>query len=214
MTLELTAAVVAGLWGGGHCVGMCGPLLLALRLGQRPWLLLLANLGRICSYALAGALLAGSSQQLGQLAELRPDHPAWRWALGGMMILSGLQLLGLWRGLHRLEALLAPLWQRLNRYARPLLPPRTPLQALLFGVLWGWLPCGLVYGMLLWAMLQADALQGAALMMVFGLSTVPMLFAMAWLGDKAFSLLPARRLHQFSGVLLLLLGVATMVTAA
>ena len=132
---------------------------------------------------------------------------------GAMMILSGLQLLGLWRGLHRLEALLAPVWQRLNRYVRPFLPPRTPLQALLFGLLWGWLPCGLVYGMLLWAMLQADAAQGALLMAVFGASTVPMLFAMAWLGDKVFTLLPARRLHQFSGVLLLLLGAATIITA-
>lgn len=213
MLLELSAAVVAGFWGGGHCAAMCGPLLLALRLGQQPLLLLIANIGRICSYALAGALLAGSSQQLGLLAGVRPDHPAWRWGLGAVMILSGLQLLGRWRGFYRLEALLAPLWQRLNHYARPFLPPRTPLHALIFGLLWGWLPCGLVYGMLLWALLQPDALSGAALMATFGLGTVPMLFAMAWLGDRVFTLLPTQRLQQVSGLLLLLLGLATIISA-
>jgi len=213
MAPEYLAAALAGLLGGGHCIAMCGPLLLATRLGRRPMLLVMANLGRIASYALAGALVAGASQQLGRISAIRLDHPGWRWALGAMILLSGIQLCGWWRGLHQLEAVIGPLWRRLSLRFKGFIPPQTPFQALCFGLLWGWLPCGLVYGVLLWALLQPTALQGSAIMVVFGLSTVPLLAIGAWSGEALLTRVPRARLTQITGYILILLGLFTIASA-
>lgn len=210
---EYLAALTAGLLGGGHCLAMCGPLLLAMRLGRTPRLLLAAQLGRIASYMLAGALVAGASSQLGTVSQLRPDHPAWRWLLGGLIIITGIQLTGWWRGFHQLERWLAPLWHHVSHRFRTILPPRTLWQALLFGVLWGWLPCGLVYGVLLWALAQPGPWHGALLMACFGLATVPMLVVATMGGEALLARVPRRQLSRYSGLLVIAIGVLLIIAS-
>lgn len=194
--LGLLSAFLVGLLGGVHCLGMCGGLVGALTLdagrgpagsASRAWGIQLAyNLGRIASYTLAGALVGGLGVLLaGQL----PVQWAQRVLLGlagGFMVLLGLYLSGGWLGLRHVERLGVGLWRRLQPLGRRWLPPRRWQQALPLGLVWGWLPCGLVYSVLIWTLSAGGMLQGAALMLAFGLGTLPNLLLMGaaatWLG--------------------------------
>lgn len=188
---QLLSAFVVGLLGGAHCLGMCGGLVGALtfglprerrqRLGDLLPLQLAYNLGRILSYGLAGGLMGGLGLLL---AGVLPVYQAQKalFALAGLcMIALGLYLGGWWRGLNRLEALGGHLWRRLEPLGRRLLPVTSPGRALVLGLVWGWLPCGLVYSVLVWAVAAGGVLPGAALLLAFGLGTLPNLLAMSLL---------------------------------
>lgn len=217
--MPLLAALVAGLFSSAHCFGMCGGIAAALGSGtpalQRGPVKglgyqLLFNSGRILSYAIAGSIAGGMSFWLGSLI----DIPAWtailRVATGLVMVAIGLQLAINWRGLRHIEALGSRFWRRLAPLVGRLLPVRTPQEALGVGMLWGWLPCGLVYTMLLAAATSGNALSGGAMMLAFGVGTLP---AMVTLGFGAGSLsrvLAKTTLRRSAGVLLLLFGIWTM----
>ncbi len=143
------------------------------------------NLGRIAGYTLAGALMGA----LGVVAiQFLPLHLAQRVLYGiaaVFMILLGLYLGGWWRGLVRLERIGAVLWRRIEPLGRRLLPIRNGWQALGVGLVWAWLPCGLVYSVLIWAVSSGGPLQGAALMLAFGLGTLPNLLGIGLLAGAA-----------------------------
>jgi sulfite exporter TauE/SafE len=95
------------------------------------------------------------------------------------MVVLGLYVAGWWNGLLRVERIGGRLiWQRLQPLGRRLLPVQSPARAFQLGLLWGWLPCGLVYSVLIWSVAAGSALHGAALMLSFGLGTLPTLLAM------------------------------------
>lgn len=182
MPLELTflSAVVVGLLGSTHCLGMCGGIVAALNLGtgveppgKRRSLFgynLLYNLGRISSYGVIG-LAAGHLG--GELLHANPA--AGKLFAAAFMIALGLYLANWWRGLAVLERFGQKLWRHIQPLGQRLLPVRNPGQAFLLGLLWGWLPCGLVYAVLAWALTAGSALEGALLMLGFGVGTLPAL---------------------------------------
>lgn len=214
--LGLLAAFLVGLLGSVHCVGMCSGIAGLLGAGQasapqprRIANTLGYNAGRITSYALAG-LVAG---WLGSGAyELFPMSRVAEVGLilsGSFMIMLGLYLANWWRGLATLEAFGAVLWKRVQPLSRHVLPVRSPGQAIVLGMLWGWLPCGLVYATLVWALFAADPVYSALIMVCFGLGTWPMLLA---LGGIAEHISRARRhpnVRRGAGVLIIAFGVLT-----
>ena len=109
---------------------------------------------------------------------------AWRrWLMVSLLVAIGLHLAGLLPGLARIERLGRAVWRRIEPRARRLLPVRTPGQALALGALWGFLPCGLVYTMLLTAAASGGIGAGAVVMAAFGLGTLPALLAAGlWFG--------------------------------
>jgi hypothetical protein len=131
---------------------------------------------------------------------------AGRLLSGGFMVALGLYLAGWWQGLMFVEKLGTHLWHKLEPLGRRVLPVRTPWQALALGLVWGWLPCGLVYSTLSWSLVSGSAVDGALLMTAFGLGTLPMLLAMGvvarWLGHVARQLWVRRS----AGFLILLFG--------
>lgn len=169
------ALFLVGLLGGTHCVGMCGGIVGALSMGGPPRLSLhLAyNLGRIASYGIAGALvgaLGGLSLALsGQL----PLRLALHVAASLMLVALGLYLIGITRALAFTERLGQNLWRRIQPLTRRFLPANTPARAFPLGLLWGWLPCGLVYSALATALTSGSALKGGLLMLAFGAGTLP-----------------------------------------
>lgn len=185
---QLVSAALVGLLGGVHCLGMCGGVVGALTFGlpttvQRHWWRMMShqlayNLGRITSYALAGALFGFLGSQLVSLAAFLPMQQALQVVAGVFMVALGLYLAGIWTGVVAIERLGGRLWARLQPWAQKLTPVRSLPQAYLYGLVWGWLPCGLVYSMLIWALAAGSALQGAALMLAFGLGTLPNLMLM------------------------------------
>jgi len=209
----LGSALVLGLLGGGHCLGMCGGLMGALTLaippeqrGRRLRLLLAYNLGRILSYASAGLMLGLA----GWAVASSPAALALRVVAALLLIAMGLYLAGWWSGLTRIEALGRGLWRHIQPLASRLLPVSSLPRALLLGALWGWLPCGLVYSTLLWAASQGNAGYSAALMLAFGLGTWPVLLATGLAAERVNALLRRRSVRVAGGVLVMLFGIWTM----
>ena len=188
MTVSNLAAFAVGFFGGVHCVGMCGGIVGALSFGlsddgrgrirkNLPFLLLY-NMGRIGSYTLAGAIAGGLGALAIDFFSVR-QLQLWLQLFAGLfMILMGLYLNGWWRVLVRVEEAGSVIWQRLEPYGRKLLPVQRPGQAFLLGALWGWLPCGMVYSVLIWTLVSGGVQEGATLMLSFGLGTLPNLLAM------------------------------------
>jgi len=209
--LSLLAAFLVGFLGGAHCVGMCGGIVAAMSLQggvRQPFVFHLGyNLGRILSYTLAGALagLIGSAAFLSD--RLLPVQQGLYVLAQGVLILLGLYLAGLSRAVLVLERAGGALWSRLQPRLGRLLPIRSPAQALLAGGLWGWLPCGLTYSVLVSALASGGALQGAGLMFAFALGTLPNLLAMAWTADRLRAIAADRRIRRIAGLTVALFGV-------
>ena len=206
----LPAALVAGLVGSVHCFGMCGGIAGALGMagGGRLSLAVSYSAGRIASYALAGALIGAIGGGLAGAAGLGP----WlRLIMALVLILLGLQVALNLKLLAPLEAAGAGLWRKLAPVARRFIPPRHAGQALALGALWGWLPCGLVYGMLAAAAGAGSAANGALFMAVFGLGTAPAMIGVTWASGRGSGWLTARR-RRMLGWLLVVFGAWTAVT--
>jgi uncharacterized protein len=218
MTAELTllAALTLGLLGSSHCIAMCGGISAMLASGGRSAGRLQRaasyNFGRLASYALAGALVGLFGGWVGQGLDLLGFGIGLRVALGMTMIAIGAHLAFNWGGLRRLESLGAAFWRRLAPLARRLLPARTPLHAFGLGMLWGWLPCGLVYTALLAAAVSGGALQGALVMLAFGAGTLPALLAIGALGQRLAGWMQRQGLRRLAGASILAFGVWTLAT--
>lgn len=214
MTESVTAlsALLLGLLGSAHCLGMCGGISGAVAMGidrrnRSPLLLLLGfNLGRICSYSLAGALLG----MLGWLIKSPEVGLILRTLAGLILIMMGLYVAQLWKGLTHIERLGNGLWTHIQPLASRLLPVNTPAQAILLGSLWGWLPCGLVYSTLIWSASAADWKTSALIMACFGLGTLPAMLATGLLAQQVRVLLQSRKTQIIAGSLIILFGVYTL----
>ena len=115
------------------------------------------------------------------------------------MLLMGLYISGWWMGLSRLEKAGAVLWRYINPVASKLLPVSTFSQAFLLGSLWGWLPCGLVYSVLVWSVSTGSAVEGALLMLSFGAGTLPNLMAMGLFANKLKAFVQQQGVRYFAG---------------
>jgi sulfite exporter TauE/SafE len=207
----LLAAWLTGFAGsGGHCLGMCGGIVGALGVRQRPGLaglavLSAAHVGRMLSYSVAGAI-AGLLGATAVTALFGPHGLlVLRIATAVLIGAIGVQLLFGRALLRPVERGGAVVWRRLAPLLKPLLPPRDPVRALAVGALWGWLPCGLVYAQLSVAATAGGAVAGALVMAAFGLGTSVGLTALSALLQ---SLGLARLPRQAAGALLVLFGVA------
>ncbi len=218
----LTSVLIIGLLSSLHCIGMCGGIMGALSLSLPPevrenrirlGLFVSAyNFGRVASYMMAGALAGVFGVEMLSMLGL-DDDTAHRWLRifgAGFIILIGLYLGGWFPQLIRLEKLGQPVWRRVEPVARRLMPVKTPAQALLYGMLWGWLPCGLVYVVLLMTVTSGSATQGALMMAAFGLGTLPaMLSAGVMLGwVRRFG--QSKRTRQVIGAVLVISAIISL----
>jgi sulfite exporter TauE/SafE len=209
---SIYAVFLVGLLGGVHCLGMCGSIV-GIFTSQVPkdtarWPFHLAySSGRIVSYAVAGALV-GAVGQAGLL--MRDAVPVQHilFALSSLMlVVLGSYLAGIWGAVRRLERLGGGLWKHLQPYTTRLLPVNTVLRALGLGALWGWLPCGLVYSVLLTSLASGSAAQGAVIMLAFGLGTLPNLLAIGLFWESIKGWVQSPRVRLAAGLLVAAFGV-------
>ena len=132
---------------------------------------------------------------------------------GLFMILLGLYLGGWWSLLARLERAGGVLWRRIEPLGRGLLPVRSARHALLLGLLWRWLPCGLVYSALVWTVASGGALQGGLLMLAFGLGTLPNLLLMGVAAAQLQRWVRRPATRAVAGGLVILFGLWQLYTA-
>ena len=212
--VALTAAFIGGLAGGVHCAGMCGGIVQLLcagagRAGGAPALryLLAFNAGRVASYACAGAL-AGALGQAGLLTRAAPVLQPLMFAFASvMLVMLGLYLASAMPFLTRIEAAGTWLWRGIQPWSRRVLPVTSLPRALGLGMLWGWLPCGMVYAVLLTALAFGNWWQGAALMLAFGLGTLPNLLGMGIAWRQFDRLRAARAPRAIAGCAVALFGI-------
>ncbi len=221
VALTLPAAFLVGLLGGVHCIGMCGGIVAALtgsldarvRASRGRFLvaLLAYNTGRIASYTIAGVLLGLLGQQVSALDPLT-GFPVARVFSGIFMLLLGIYLAGWWPALRWLEQAGAHAWKRIEPFGRRFIPIRHSGQALVLGMLWGWLPCGMVYAVLTLALASGSPLDGAFTMLAFGLGTLPLMLAMGVAFSTLARRLQGRIVRALAGITVLLFGVYTLAT--
>ncbi len=212
--ISLISAFLVGLLGGVHCAGMCGGIVGAFSLhlptaGGRRFVYQLAyNLGRVLTYTLAGALVGAGGAAL---ADLYAAQFLLALFAALFMLALGLYLGGWWQGLTRVEAGGRYLWRYLEPLGRRFLPPASPPAALALGLVWGWLPCGLVYSVLIWSMSAGSAASGALLMFAFALGTLPNLLAMGVVAGSLGPWLQRPRVRQGAGLLVMLFALLMLV---
>ncbi len=213
----LLAAAFAGLLGSTHCLGMCGGIAGWLGLNTavrgtagRTGFALAYNGGRIGGYVFLGAVAGFAGATGGALFGLREWGPALRIAFGIVIVLIGLQLAFGWNPLRPLEAWGARGWQKLAPLTGRLLPARTPLHAMALGVLWGWIPCGLVYSVLLAAAVSGGPAEGAMVMAAFGIGTLPAMVLATAGAARLASLTRRTGVRRMAGAMVVLAGLWTM----
>ena len=214
--LTLTAAFLLGLFASGHCILMCGGISGALMLAadasgrQRPpaTLLLAMQVGRVSSYMLAAALLAGIGASVVHFVDQQNVRIVLRVISAATFAAIGLTLLGRARGVD--IGIGRALWPRLAPIARKLLPVRHLPQAFALGAVWGWMPCGFVYSVLMLAWLSMDPFRGALTMLLFGLGTMPALLASAYGTAGILRIFGRAQARSVMGSALLLMAVLTL----
>lgn len=218
----LLSAFMLGFFGSAHCLGMCGGLASALGLNTSPpatklittnstpskpsglsFILLAYNVGRISSYCLAG-LIVGSlgfwlSQQLATLDILR-------YLAASMLILMGLYLGQWFNGIIWTEKLGSKLWPFIQPLSKRFIPIKSLKDAFFVGIVWGWLPCGLVYSALIWASLEASSLSSALIMLAFGLGTLPSMLASGLFAQQLSGFIRQKLFRSTAGLLMILFG--------
>lgn len=221
--ISLIAAFMTGLLGSLHCVGMCGGIVGALSMGLSArtrgslWRLfpyqLLYNSGRILSYVIAGGLLAWlSSETTSQFGQ--SGNYIGKWLSGLFMVALGFYIAGWWQVLTILERAGNHVWRYVQPLGQRFLPVTNPFQAFGLGLVWGWLPCGMVYAMLAFALSSQDAMQGALIMLAFGLGTLPMLVLMGSAASRLGNFVRRPLVRQLAGTLILLFGLYTLFAPA
>ena len=217
------AAFLVALLGGVHCFGMCGGIVGTLTLGlpkatreysgaALPYILAY-NSGRIFSYTVAGALAGGSGAWAANLVSVHHAQQLLQFIAGLFMVSLGLYLADWWRGLARVERAGSVLWRRVEPLGRRFLPVQTPFQALALGMVWGWLPCGLVYSVVIWAISAGGVLPGGLLMLSFGLGTLPALLAMGFFAAALAGFVRKPWVRRIAGALVITFGVYQLMLA-
>lgn len=228
--MELAAtAFIVGLLGGVHCVAMCGGIVGALSFhgaaGVRrpggdgaaavhpstsfvgPLALHAAySSGRVASYAVAGAVAGGLGGTAALMQTVLPAQIALAVVANGLLILLGLYLAGEGRIVAALERAGAHLWRHIAPAGKRFLPADTPPRAFAVGVVWGWLPCGLVYSVLATALVSGSASRGAVVMLAFGLGTLPNLLAAGLAMERIRSWFRRPTVRRGAGYLVVALG--------
>lgn len=213
---SIAAVFFVGLLGGVHCLGMCGSIV-GILTSQLPksgarWPFHLAyNSGRVASYVAAGALV-GAVGQAGLLMRDAVPVQHLLFALSSLMLIAlGLYLAGIWGAVRHIEELGMGLWRHIQPLTARLFPVNTPLRALLLGTLWGWIPCGLVYSVLVTALASGSAQQGALIMLAFALGTLPNLLAIGLFWESIKRRVQSQLVRRTAGLLVAGFGVYGLV---
>lgn len=213
--LSFVTAFLLGLMGASHCLVMCGGIAAAASTsankhgnGRNISFLLLFNLGRILSYSIAGFLVSIAGLWLAESHDIAQQ--ILRSLAGGLLILMGFYVARWWMALTHLESGGQFIWRYIQPLTRKLIPIKTQPQALALGLLWGWLPCGLIYSTLAWVAANGEPLKGALTMFSFGLGTLPGILAAGIFAQQLSHVISHKYFRQLAGILLIGYGIWTL----
>ena len=209
-------ALVMGLFSALHCLGMCGSIIgtltLSLRREIRENKALLVpfvfcyNIGRITSYTVAGFLAGLIHNALMLPLGEGVGHRILQIISALIMAGAGLHIAGWFPRFAYIEKSGVLLWKAIEPYGRRLIPVRTLFHAFVFGMIWGWLPCGLVYAAVGLATTAGNEYRGALTMLAFGIGTLPAVVGVGIATSLMVRLSSMKKFRQLAGVSLILLA--------
>jgi hypothetical protein len=168
------------------------------------------NIGRIFSYTLAGALMGVLGGGLLEWLGEGQGHRWLQWGAALIIVLIGLHIAGWLPRLAQVERIGVPLWRRLEPFGRSLMPVQTLPRAFVYGLVWGWLPCGLVYTMLLSSASRVGPVEGALYMFAFGLGTLPAVTATGFLAGRLYAVARNAYFKKAVGAIIVIVGLMTL----
>jgi len=206
MITDLITPLTIGLIGSAHCIGMCGPIAVALPLKDHNWISkigggILYNLGRTVTYGIMGLLFG----LLGQGIHMA-GFQQWSSILLGIALILSVWFPYFFKQKLNLTNLVSGYAGRLINNLRSLFSQRSYSSLLLIGLLNGLLPCGLVYVAIAGAINTSTILSGALFMILFGLGTIPMMLIVSLTGN-AISTGLRNKLRKVVPYFIVLLGV-------
>ncbi|MBW7847916.1 MAG: sulfite exporter TauE/SafE family protein [Bacteroidales bacterium] len=206
MMMTFYSGLLIGLVGSLHCIGMCGPIAIALPLGRSSMLRRISgglafNLGRTFTYAMMGALfgLLGEGIRLAGFQQ-------WVSVITGVLMILSVLFPAIFRGKWNIGRLAATYTGKLVSRFRLLFGKNSYSNLFLIGLLNGLLPCGLVYVALAGAIQTNQSLMGALFMMMFGLGTLPVMLSVSLIGN-IFSSRLRLKLVRIIPVFVVVLGI-------
>jgi len=213
--LKFPAALLAGFFGSTHCLGMCGAIVVLFEQqnssGMDRWLRrILYNAGRLGFYLLLGSIAGGASAIIVATAGARTALLVLRLVAGLLVIAIGLNLLFNWNFTRFLERAGGGLWKRLSPLARHVLPVETHARAIAAGFLWGALPCGLVYSAVAMAATSGSLADGATIMLLFWLGTLPTLLLAGASAERLQRWKTHPAFRRAAGTIMIIIGILAM----
>ena len=215
-TSSYLVAFVMGLFSSMHCIGMCGSIIGTLTLSLSPDIrnnkkrllpfVFNYNFGRITSYTIAGALTGMVEVLLTLPLSEAHGHRVLQLISSAIMASAGLYIAGWFPRFAYIEKAGVFLWKQLEPYGRKLIPVKNRTQAYLFGMIWGWLPCGLVYAALALAATAGDVSKSALTMFAFGLGTLPAVMGVGIMTHILTRLSRMQRFKQAIGLFMIVLA--------
>ena len=219
----MTVAFLIGLFSTLHCFGMCGGLVGAMTMSLQPSIrqqtsqlglyTFAYNIGRIASYTVAGFLVGWFGQALRDLLMPEDGIAVLRLIASLLIIAMGFYIAGWFPQFSKIEKIGIPLWKVLQPMGQRLLPVKNLWQAFLFGAVWGWLPCGLVYYVLLISPANDGAINSAIFMLLFGLGTLIPMMAAGFLSGRLAPIRQSQKIRYLSGLVLIVMGVISLLLA-
>lgn len=211
MLILLLSAFATGLAGSAHCVSMCGGISASLGLNSaKKRFLFTYHAGRLLSYICLGIIFGVLLPLIGIAPQQATFAAPLRIFTALIMIIIGIQIATGKNFARYLEKYGFFLWQPIARFARSLLPLRSHSEAFILGIFWGLLPCGLIYSALGLAFGAANPTVAAAIMLAFGIGTLPaMLTVTVFTGTLLRSLLQHTS-RLILGSFVILLGIWTL----
>ncbi|MFK5948866.1 MAG: sulfite exporter TauE/SafE family protein [Methylococcales bacterium] len=216
-TTSYLAAFAMGLFSSLHCIGMCGSIIGSLTLSLKPEIrsnkkkllsyIFSYNLGRITSYSTAGFLVGFIQAIIILPFGLEHGYRILQLFSAVVMVCAGLYLAGWFPRFAYIEKVGGKLWKLIEPFGRRLIPVSSRTQAYLFGMVWGWLPCGLVYAALALAATTGDPYRASLTMLAFGLGTLPSVLGIGIMTNLLTKLSQMQRFKQITGSLLILIAI-------
>ncbi len=205
---DYLAAFLLGIVSSGHCLGMCGGLMVAAGFNtSKPRIAVGYNFGRLLTYMLLGL-------SFGALSALLPTNfiPVLKVISASLLILTSLYLLGINHWVNKVEIIGLPIWKIAKKSANHLLPIKSFPASILLGLLWGLIPCGLVYTALAFSLSQSSALGSSFIMLSFGLGTYPAMIGASLLAIRLRPWLTHPTIRTLLAILLFLFAITMLWT--
>ncbi|BAW80149.1 hypothetical conserved protein [Candidatus Nitrosoglobus terrae] len=225
-TTSFTFAFLLGLLSALHCVAMCGAIIGTLTLSlprevrnhkKRLVPFIFAyNIGRIVSYITMGLIMGVLVKLLGTISHPVvvligiSGHSVLQAISSFIMLGTGLYIANWFPRFARVDRLGVPLWRKLEPLGRQLIPVRTLKHAFIFGTIWGWLPCGLVYNAVAVAATTGSGTRSALTMLVFGIGTLPAVMSAGIFTIWMTHLAKLKGLRHIAGLLIITIALINL----